>query len=75
MRRSCGIVLAFFALTGATSAAPSGKGTPFEKESWGVRLTVPGGWRAGENDGLLLIGGESEAGLIVVRFVPQTLRK
>ena len=75
MRRSCGIILALLALSSGATAAPSGKGTPFEKESWGVRLTVPGGWRAGEKDGLLLLGGESEAGLIVVRFVPQTSRE
>jgi len=57
------------------AAAPSGKGTIFEKESWGVRLTVPAGWRAGEKDGMLLIGGESEAGLIIVRFVQQVSRE
>ena len=56
-------------------AAPAGKGSTFEKESWGVRLTVPAGWRAGEKDGVLLIGGESEAGLIIVRFVQQASRE
>jgi hypothetical protein len=36
---------------------------------------VPGGWRGAEKDGMLLIGGESEAGLIVVRFVAKVDRE
>jgi hypothetical protein len=55
--------------------APAGKGTPFSKESWGVSLTIPAGWRGAEKDGNLLIGGESEAGLIIVRFVAKLTRE
>jgi hypothetical protein len=36
---------------------------------------VPGGWRGTEKEGLLFLGGETEAGLIIVRFVPKTSRE
>jgi len=36
---------------------------------------VPGGWRGAEKDGVLVMGGESEAGLIVVRFVSKIDRE
>lgn len=59
----------------ATTAAPAGPGTPWSKESWGVRLTIPAGWKGGEKDGVLYLGGEHEAGLIVVRFSRQSSRE
>ncbi|MCC7072971.1 MAG: hypothetical protein IT383_16730 [Deltaproteobacteria bacterium] len=63
-----------------TAAAPapvakaSGKGTPFTQKGWGASFTVPGGWRAGEKDGLVLAGSDTEAGLLVVRFYPTATR-
>ncbi len=59
-----------------TPPAPkaSGKGTPFTQKGWGASFTVPGGWRAGEKDGLVLAGSDTEAGLIVVRFYPAATR-
>jgi hypothetical protein len=59
----------------APVSAPTGRGTFFSKESWGASLTVPGGWRGAEKDGMLVMGGESEAGLIVVRFAPKINRE
>lgn len=58
----------------APAAKPSGKGTPFQQKGWGASFTVPGGWRAGEKDGLVLAGSDTEAGLIVVRFYPVATR-
>lgn len=46
--------------------------TPWKKEAWGVELRVPAGWRSGEQNGVLLMGSETEAGLIVVRYFPKT---
>ncbi|MBI1946662.1 MAG: hypothetical protein HYS27_13270 [Deltaproteobacteria bacterium] len=58
------------------AAAPKavGKGTPFTQKGWGASFTIPGGWKAGEKDGLVLAGSDTEAGLIVVRFYPAATR-
>jgi hypothetical protein len=56
---------------------PSAKGqsTPWNKESWGLRLDIPPGWKGGEKDGVLLLGSDTEAGLLIVRFFRKTTRE
>ncbi len=56
------------------AAKAQGPSTSFTKEAWGATFPVPGGWRAGEKDGMVLLGGDTEAGIIVVRFFPNTTR-
>ncbi|MFO0728168.1 MAG: hypothetical protein U1E65_30585 [Myxococcota bacterium] len=46
--------------------------TPWSKESWGVSLNLPSGWKSAEQNGVLLLGSDAEAGLILVRFLPTT---
>jgi hypothetical protein len=43
--------------------------------AWGLDFALPAGWKAGERDGLVLLGSDTEAGLIVVRFMPKTDRQ
>lgn len=42
----------------------------FERESWGVKLTAPNGWKLGERNGVIIGGHDSEAGLMLLRFFP-----
>jgi len=42
---------------------------------WGLSFAVPGAWKANEREGLLLLGSDTEAGLIIVRFVRSTNRQ
>jgi hypothetical protein len=64
----------------ASSAAParpastSGPGTTVDRPGWGVTLTLPPGWRSADRDGLLLVASDTEAGAILVRFLPRTTR-
>lgn len=51
--------------------AAAGPGTHFDKEAWGAAFEVPAGWKAGERNGVVLLGSEAEAGLIIVRFLSQ----
>jgi hypothetical protein len=55
--------------------APKGPGQPVEREAWGLRFTAPPGWKVGEKDGLLVLGSDTEAGLILVRFMPGATRE
>jgi hypothetical protein len=43
--------------------------------TWGLDFALPAGWKAAERDGLVLLGSDTEAGLIVVRFMPKTDRQ
>jgi hypothetical protein len=61
----------------APPAAPikaSGPGTTVDRPGWGVTLTLPPGWRSADRDGLLLVGSDTEAGAIMVRFLPRATR-
>jgi hypothetical protein len=67
-------------LTPATTSSPDrveppaarGSGTKHTVEAWGVTLTLPAGWKAVERDGAVLLGSDTEAGLILVRFARKT---
>ena len=54
-------------------AAP-GAGTPLTRETWGARFTVPAGWKSGEKNGSVVLGGETEAGIMIVSWFPKTTR-
>ncbi len=70
MNLSCSVAL-LISLAPALAQAQS-SGVPWRKDAWGLELRVPTGWRSGEQNGVLLMGGDSEAGLIVVRYLPKT---
>jgi hypothetical protein len=53
----------------------SGARGSFTKAAWGATFQVPGGWKAGEKDGSVLMGSDTEAGLIIVRFFPTATRE
>lgn len=72
MNPSCSIAL-LLSLAPAQAQAEGG-GLPWKKDAWGVELRVPAGWRSGEHNGALLMGSDSEAGLIVVRYLPKTTK-
>lgn len=56
--------------TSGKEVAPSGPGQSFQKEAWGVRFTVPAGWKYAEKSGVVLLGSDNEPGLMLARFVP-----
>jgi hypothetical protein len=47
---------------------PSGGGSRQNYEPWGLSFVVPPGWKVGERQGFLLMGSDTEAGLIIVRL-------
>ncbi len=44
------------------------QGSRFNHEKWGLSFTAPPGWKVAERQGLLLMGSDTEAGLIVIRL-------
>ena len=60
------------ATTTTPARGPGGPSTALQQQAWGATLRVPAGWKAGEKDGQVLMGSDTEAGLIVVRYLPQT---
>lgn len=70
MRR---LVVALLSLV--LTATALAQGTPFRREAWGLGFTVPPNWRAADRDGLLLLGSDTEAGLMILRFLPRTTRE
>lgn len=44
----------------------------FEHEKWGLSFTVPPNWKVGERQGVLLLGSDTEAGLIIIRLARRT---
>ncbi len=59
----------------AAAADPAPGARPsFFREAWGLGFTVPPNWRAADKDGLLLVVSDTEAGLMIVRFVPRATR-
>ncbi|MBZ5514514.1 MAG: hypothetical protein LAN62_06675 [Acidobacteriia bacterium] len=65
------------AATGTPPSRPAGassgaRGSRFNHDKWGVSFTVPPGWKVGERQGLLLMGSDTEAGLILIRLARRT---
>ena len=58
----------------AAPAKASGPGTTLDRPGWGVTLTLPQGWRSADKDGALLVASDTEAGAILVRFLPRATR-
>lgn len=50
-------------------ASDGNGGSRQDYEPWGLSFVVPPGWKVGERPGLLLMGSDTEAGLIVLRLV------
>jgi hypothetical protein len=48
------------------------RGSRFNHEKWGISFALPPGWKVGERQGLLLMGSDTEAGLIILRLVRRT---
>jgi hypothetical protein len=64
--------LAGSASGGRASGTPaSSRGPRFNHEKWGISFVTPSGWKVGERQGLLLMGSDTEAGLIVIRLARQ----
>ena len=53
--------------SGAGRTAPA-RGSRFNHEKWGISFVTPSGWKVGEKQGLLLMGSDTEAGLIIIRL-------
>jgi hypothetical protein len=58
----------------AGTRGPSGAvpGRRFNYEKWGLRFLIPGDWKVGERGGALLLGSDTEAGLMIIRFLRRT---
>ncbi len=48
------------------------RGPRFDYDKWGISFAMPPGWKAGERQGLLLLGSDTEAGLIIIRLARKT---
>ena len=46
----------------------SGSGSRQDYEPWGLSFVAPPGWKVGKRPGLLLMGSDTEAGLIILRL-------
>ncbi|MBI5067226.1 MAG: hypothetical protein HZB56_03230 [Deltaproteobacteria bacterium] len=68
------LLLALLAAAAPALAAAQGKGTRVDRPGWGVSFALPGGWKSAEKEGVIVAGSDTEAGLIVVRFLPTTSR-
>ena len=58
-------------LAAAEDAAPS-RGPRYRNEKLGLSFVSPPGWKVGERQGLLLMGSDTEAGLIIIRLARRT---
>jgi hypothetical protein len=62
--------------TGAKSPAPTPsvatRGSRYSHEKWGLSFATPPGWKVGERQGVLLLGCDTEAGLIIIRLARRT---
>jgi hypothetical protein len=56
----------------APGAAGGTRGPRYNQEKWGLSFTIPANWKVGERQGLLLLGSDTEAGLIIIRLVRRT---
>ena len=55
----------------AGPAAPT-RGSRYCHDNWGISFVTPPGWKVGERQGLLLMGSDTEAGLIIIRLARRT---
>jgi len=55
-------------LPSAAPAAAGGRGSGYTHDEWGVTFDVPPAWKVGQREGLLLLGSDTEAGLMIIRF-------
>lgn len=70
------LALALTAPLSVNAAEPAAGARPsFYREAWGLGFTVPPNWRTADKDGLLLVASDTEAGLMIVRFVPRATRE
>ena len=59
----------------ARPPGPGGQGPRYDQQEWGVSFAIPPSWRVVDRKEALLMGSDSEAGLMMVRFVRQTNRQ
>ena len=59
----------------APARAPATKAGWWTQAQWGVEFALPAGWKAVERESTVLLGSETEPGLILVRFMPRTDRQ
>lgn len=52
----------------SAQSQPASSAGRYSHPYWGLSFAVPQAWKANEREGLLLLGSDTEAGLIVVRF-------
>ena len=59
---------------GGSPAAPppAARGGTYTHEPWGVTFAVPPSWKVGPREGVLLLGSETEPGLMIVRIARGT---
>jgi hypothetical protein len=71
------LVVAFLSLaaTPATAQETRTARPTFYREAWGLGFTVPPAWRTADKDDLLLVVSDTEAGLMIVRFLPRASRE
>lgn len=53
----------------AATQTPTGR---FHQPKWGFSFALPPSWKASERDGVLLLGSETEPGLMLIRFLRRT---
>ncbi len=56
----------------AASPATPTRGSRYRHDNWGISFVTPPGWKVGERQGLLLMGSDTEAGLIIIRLARRT---
>jgi len=57
---------------GAGGLAAAAGGPRHTQEKWGLSFAVPPNWKVGERGGVLLLGSDTEAGLMIIRFMRRT---
>lgn len=55
-----------------SQAAGGARGPRYAHDRWGLSFAVPPNWKVGERRQALLLGSDTEPGLIVIRFVRKT---
>lgn len=56
----------------AAGPAATTRGSRYRHDNWGISFVTPPGWKVGERQGLLLMGSDTEAGLIIIRLARRT---
>jgi hypothetical protein len=57
---------------GARGPSGAAQGRRFNYEKWGLGFLIPGDWKVGERGGALLLGSDTEAGLMIIRVLRRT---